>query len=76
MLNLHFSVNCKAFQKALAFLIFRGSFFYSMNIVYRRVHLNDILNKLSHFLLLKRKFSYNPATKFSSIYFVKRFLKS
>ena len=44
-----------------------------MNIVYRRVHLSGILSKLGHFLLLK--FSYDPATKPSSIYFVKRFLK-
>ena len=47
-----------------------------MNIVYPRVHLSGILSKLGHFLLLKRKFSYDPPTKSSSIYFVKRFLKS
>ena len=47
-----------------------------MNIVYRRVHLSGILSKLGHFLLLKRKFSYDPVTIHSSIYFVKRFLKS
>ena len=76
MLNLHFSVTYKAFQKALAFLIFRESFSYSMDIVCRRVHLSGILSRLGHFLLLKRKFSYNPAKKPSSIYFVKRFLKS
>ena len=76
MLNLHFSVNCKAFQSALAFLIFRESFSYSMDLVYRRLHLSGILSKLGHFLLLKRKFSYHLATKPSSIYFVKRFLKS
>ena len=29
MLNVHFSVNCKAFPSALAFLIFRESFSYS-----------------------------------------------
>ena len=47
-----------------------------MNIVYPRVHLSGILSKLGHFLLLKRKFSYDPVTIHSSIYFVKRFLKS
>ena len=49
-----------------------------MSIVYGRVHLSGILNKLGHFLLLKRKFSYDPATKPSnvSIYFAKSFLKS
>ena len=76
MLNIHFSVNYKAFQSALAFLIFSESFCYSTNIVYRKVHLSGFLSKLGHFLLLKRKFSYNPATKPSSVYFVKRLLKS
>ena len=76
MLNLHFSVNYKDFQCALAFLIFQGIISYYMKIVYRRVHLSGILSKLGHFLLLKRKFSYDPPTKPSSIYFVKRFLKS
>ena len=52
------------------------SFSYSMKIVYRRVHLSGILSKLGHFLLLEWKFSYDLATKPSSIYFVKRFLKS
>ena len=49
-----------------------------MHIVYGRVHLSGILSKLGHFLLLKRKFSYDPAIKPSnaSIYFVKSFLKS
>ena len=49
-----------------------------MNIVYRIVHLNGILNKLGHFLLLKRKFPYDLVTKplNVSIYFVKSFLKS
>ena len=75
MLNIHFSVNYKAFQSALAFPIFRESFSSSMNIVYRKVHLSGFLSKLGHFLLLKRKFSCNPATKPSSIYFVKHFLK-
>ena len=31
-----------------------------MNTVYRRVHLSGILNKLDHFLLLKRKFFMIP----------------
>ena len=49
-----------------------------MKIVYGRVHLSGILNKLGHLLLLKRKFSYDTATKPSnvSIYFAKSFLKS
>ena len=49
-----------------------------MNIVYRRFHLSGILTKLGHFLLLKRKFYNDLATKPSnaSIYFVKSFLKS
>ena len=47
-------------------------------IVYHIIHLRDILSKLGLFILLKRKFSYDPATKPSnfSIYFVKSFLKS
>ena len=44
-----------------------------MNIVYRRVHLSRILTKLAHFLLLKRKFSYDPVTKSSTV--DKSFLK-
>ena len=47
-----------------------------MNIFYRRVHLRSILSKLSHFLLLKRKFFFNSLTKPSNISFVKHFLKS
>ena len=49
-----------------------------MNIVFRRFYLNDISTKLGYFLLLKRKFSYDPAAKppSDSIYFVKIFLKS
>ena len=49
-----------------------------MNIVCRRFHLSGILTKPGHFLLLKRKFSYDPAIKLLnvSIYFVKRFLTS
>ena len=60
------------------FQLFRESFSYFMNIVYGRVHLSGILSKLGHFLILKRKFSYDPVTKTShvSIYFVKSFLKS
>ena len=46
-----------------------------MSIVYHEVHLSAILSKLDHFLLLNRKLSYDPATKPSRIYFVKRFLK-
>ena len=77
MLNLHSSVNYKAFQSVLAFLFFqRIIFLLYERIVYRRVHLSGILSKLGHFLLLKRKFSYYPPTKSSSIYFVKSFLKS
>ena len=76
MLNLHFSVNYKAFQSALSFLNFQEIVSYSKNIVYRRVHLSGIFSKLGHFLLFKRQFSYDPPTKPSSIYFVKRFLKS
>ena len=77
MLNLHFSVNCKAFQRVLAFVIFQRIIFLLYEcVVYRRVHLRGILSKLGHFLLLKRKFSHDPPTKSSSIYFVKCFLKS
>ena len=49
-----------------------------MNIVYSRFHLSGILTKLVHFLLLKKKNSYNPSIKSQgiSIYFVKSFLKS
>ena len=61
-----------------AFLIFRESFSYIMNIVYRRVHLSCILNKLGHFLSLKGKLSSDPETKPSNVRidFVKSFLKS
>ena len=61
-----------------AFLIFRESFSYIMNIVYRRVHVSCILNKLGHFLFLKEKLSSDPETKPSNvrINFVKSFLKS
>ena len=44
-----------------------------MNIVYRRVYLSRILTKFAHFLLLKRKFSYDPVTKSSTV--DKSFLK-
>ena len=49
-----------------------------MIIVYRRFYLSGIFTKLGHFLLFKRKFSYDPATKPSKdrIYFVKSFLNS
>ena len=49
-----------------------------MNVVYCKVHLSGTLSKPGHFLLLKRKFSYDPATKPSNIriYFVKSFSKS
>ena len=51
-----------------------------MNIVCRRFHLSGILAELGYFLLLKRNFSHNSATKASniSIYFeiLKSFLKS
>ena len=33
---------------------------YSMSIVYRRIHLSDILSKLDHFLLLKKTFLMIP----------------
>ena len=49
------------------FKFFRESFSSFMNIVYGRVHLSGILSKLRHFLLLKRKFSYDPATKPSNV---------
>ena len=49
---------------------FRESFSYFMNIVCHRVHLCAILNKPGHFLLPKRTFSYDPATKSFSIYSV------
>ena len=80
--KLYFSVYYKAFQSAheFQFFFFLGGggiifLFYLYNIVYRRFHLSGILTKLGHFLLLKRKFSYDPATKPSkvSIYFVKSF---
>ena len=51
---------------------------YFVTIAYHGFHLHDIFIKLRHSLLLKRKVSYDPATKPSnvSIYFVKNFLKS
>ena len=51
---------------------------YFVIIVYHGFHLHDILIKLGHSLLLKRKVSYDPATRPSnvSIYFVENFLKS
>ena len=49
-----------------------------MNIVYCKIYLSEILSKLTHFLLLKRNFPYDPVTKPSnvSICFVKNFVKS
>ena len=49
-----------------------------MNTVNGRFHQSDILTKLGHFLLLKRKLFYSPVTKHLnvSIYFLKNILKS
>ena len=51
-------------------------FSYFMNTVYRWFYQSGILTKHGYFLLLKRKFSYDPATKPSNVsIFVKPFLK-
>ena len=57
---LHFSVYYKAFQNAHASRFFWKWFSY---IAYRSFHLSSILTKLDHFMLLKKKHSYDLRNK-------------
>ena len=58
MLNLHFSV--KAFQSALAFLIFKGIIFLPYKNCLWQSSSKWHLESIGHFLLLKKIFSYDP----------------
>ena len=70
-----FSSLLQGFSKCACISNFLGNNFLTLRIiVYRRVHLSCILRKLGHFLLRKRKISYDPAAKPLSNYFAKRFL--
>ena len=78
ILKLHCLVYYKAFQSAHAFRFFFGMIFLFYEYCLSQVSSKRHFKQTCHFLLFKRKFSNNHATKpsYVSIYCIKRVLKS